>query len=310
MRGIGIGAIVAALWLVAGSAAAGGHASIAFVHAGDIWLVGVDGRGAHDITRTAGAAESSPSWSPDGSQLAYLRGAEVWEMHADGTGQHRVVPGPPAGFARYVVQAGVDWSSTGELAYVTWDAASQRPEIVVANGDGSAGRTLGVDPNPPGEARTPWYIDLVWSPRGDRLYFELDNVTDRYGIFSVAPDGTGLTHLYGTSAGSFAPSLSPDGSRLVYTRPRGGGRVPDLDIRLAKSNGADPQWLTRVRGDDVDGSWSPDSRRVVFASQRGDTPLRIGSGPTDLFVIDVSGRRVHRLLHLAGTETDPQWQPG
>jgi Tol biopolymer transport system component len=311
MLRVAVAAVVAAFALPAAGAHSGAPLPlVAFVHGGDIWAVGVDGRGARDLTRTPSVNESSPSWSPDGMQLAYLRGAEVWEMHADGGDPHLVVSGPPAGFASYVESAGVNWSSTGRIAYVTWDSQLHQPELVVANADGTGAQPLALDPNPPGEHRTPWYDDLVWSPDGARLYFALDDIDNRYGIFSIAPDGTGFAQLAGTSAGYVGLAFSRAGSRLVYTRPHGGiGPIAYLDLRLAKANGAKPEWLTKAPGDDISGSWSRDSQRVVFASQRGAKPLRLNS-PLDLYVIDVRTDSVHRLLHLTGSESDPQWQPG
>jgi Tol biopolymer transport system component len=230
-------------------------------------------------------------------------------MNADGSDQRRITGGATRGFVQFVHAAGIAWSSTGRIAYAVWDDKAQTEDVVVANADGTDPHLLGLDPNVPGlQHRTPWFESLAWTPDGSRLLFGLDNVEDQWGIFSVAADGSGLEHLRGTIEGDALPRASPDGGRLVYTRPSNGRRGSDL--RIADANGMHARWLTHARGEDVGGSWSPDGRRVVFASQRGAKPSRQVSSPFDLFVVDVSTRHVHRLLHLRGNELDPQWQPG
>jgi Tol biopolymer transport system component len=282
---------------------------VAFVHRGDIWTVRTDGSGLRNLTRTAHAAEAAPAWSPDGQSLAYMRGTAVWEMNANGANQRQIVPPVSAGF-QTAAAAGVAWSSKGQIAYATYDDTRSMADIAVANADGSGAHALGLDPNLPGESRSPRFVTLTWTPDGSGLVFDLDNIDNRFGIWRVNADGSGLRHVVGTLEADFAPAFSPDGTRLVYTRPR---TLPnsdyDYDLRLATASGARAGWLTRLGGADIGGSWSRTGRQIVFASQRGSEKPRVGS-PYDLYVIAVGSRHVHRLLHLPGSETDPQWQPG
>jgi Tol biopolymer transport system component len=276
---------------------------VAFVHGGDIWTVRTDGSSLRNLTRTAGAAEAAPAWSPDGQSIAYMRGAAVWEMNADGANQRQIVPAVSAGF-QTAIAAGVAWSTKNQIAYATYDDTRKMADIAVANADGSGAHALGLDPNLPGESRSPGYVTLTWTPDGTGLVFDLDNIDNRFGIWRVNADGSGLRHVQGTLEADFAPAFSPDGTRLVYTRPR---TLPnkdyDYDLRLAAASGAGASWLTRRRGGDIGGSWSRSGRQIVFAAQRR------ARGTYDLYVVDVVTRRVHRLLHLPGSETAPQWQP-
>jgi TolB protein len=59
--------------------------------------------------------------------------------------------------------------------------------------------------------------------------------------------------------------------------------------------------LTNNELDDVDPSWSPDGKRVVFASRRRSS--------FDLYVMNARGGRVRRLLALPGDQREPVWSP-
>ena len=69
--------------------AVGGQASdkITFVSdregASDIWIMNADG--SDSVNLTQGRDCASPTWSPDGTQIAYIASGEIWLMDADGS---------------------------------------------------------------------------------------------------------------------------------------------------------------------------------------------------------------------------------
>jgi Tol biopolymer transport system component len=69
--------------------AGGGEAARAPVPRGEIFVVGADGRGRQNLTRTA-AGESELALSPDGRRIAYVRTegirSQIWVMNVDGAG--------------------------------------------------------------------------------------------------------------------------------------------------------------------------------------------------------------------------------
>jgi Tol biopolymer transport system component len=101
-------------------------------------------------------------------------------------------------------------------------------------------------------------------------------VFTRDGVLQVInADGTGLTPLPNED-GARAPSWSPDGSRVAYARLSGAG-----DIVVRNADGSNPVVLTSNPDQENNPRWSPDSRRLVFCRTVG--------GHQQLFVINADG---------------------
>jgi Tol biopolymer transport system component len=96
--------------------------------------------------------------------------------------------------------------------------------------------------------------------------------------------------------GMVRPVISPDQSLIVYAALG--------DLWLVSTEGGNPIPLTRDEPLDTDPHWAPDSRSIVFASDR--------SGTMDLWIKDVEappseGER--RLTTSLGAELSPAWSP-
>ena len=96
--------------------------------------------------------------------------------------------------------------------------------------------------------------------------------------------------------GMVRPVVSPDHSRIVYAALG--------DLFLVPTEGGDPTLLTRDEALDTDPHWAPDSRFIVFASDR--------AGTMDLWIKDVEappGEGERRLTTSLGAELSPAWSP-
>src|SRR5438093_224983 len=62
---------------------------LAFERAGQIYAIGVDGRGLRQLTRRP-AGNGEPAWSPDSRSIAFTRRGALLVMRADGTRQRRL----------------------------------------------------------------------------------------------------------------------------------------------------------------------------------------------------------------------------
>jgi dipeptidyl aminopeptidase/acylaminoacyl peptidase len=117
---------------------------------------------------------------------------------------------------------------------VAWlSALTGQPQIWTAPVGGGAPRQLtyglGVD-------------SLQWTPTADAIFYAADKGGDeRYGFYSVSPDGTLERELLPrTDAFTFAGSYTPDGRRLLYATTARDGRSFDLFSAALDGSGSQP----------------------------------------------------------------------
>jgi Tol biopolymer transport system component len=146
----------------------------------DGWhTVAEDGTGDRPLVDPLGRVAQRAQWSPDGSQIVFGirhgsildRSVELWITDARGGSARRMTEVPDG-------SSFVGWNPDGRIAYLTPrpEGAAKRFDLVLANPDGSAPKTVAaVDQGPNG-----------WSPDGTRVYlFEGDYPATRLVIIEV-----------------------------------------------------------------------------------------------------------------------------
>lgn len=120
-------------------------------------------------------------------------------------------------------------------------------------------------------------------------------------LYAMPAAGGTATRLTNTTANEATPALSPDGTRLAYTRDDGG--LPRLWIANANGTGA-----VRVTDSldfggaaDVSPTWSAGSDRVAFVSTT--------SGSARLYQLTLSGMTIAPLLSDTAPDVEPSWNP-
>ena len=215
--------------------------------------------------------DRNPTVSPDGKRLIFQSdrsGQRALYMSAV-TGEDVTVFLDSGDAPRYA-----DWSPQGDQIAFAADVGGE-DDIFVINVDGTDRRRLTVHPARDGHPR--------WSPDGSRIFFNSERVAsepeapqtgeDVVDIFSIRPDGSDLTrHTWCRSECSY-PSLSSDGSKLLYRRvfwdeDSDGERIRNSEIVVANVDGSDEQNLTQDPSYDVYPIWSHDGRWVYFSSVR------------------------------------------
>lgn len=106
------------------------------------------------------------------------------------------------------------------------------------------------------------------------------------------------------------PTISPDGRYVAYVYYPGDGTS---QIMVVDSRGQ-PRNLTNSRSFNIDPSWAPDGKSIVFASDRifsGNNQITDGHGERyNLYVLSVEGGiGVRPLTHTAGNSRQPSWSP-
>ncbi len=105
----------------------------------------------------------------------------------------------------------------------------------------------------------------LWSPRGDRIMFSRQADGD-YEIYTVKPDGTGVTRLTFSKGNDAHMSWSPDGSHIVFASTRLGFKdeaiytdapQPYGELFVMKADGSDVQQITDNQWEDGTPAWVP-----------------------------------------------------
>jgi len=199
----------------------------------------------------------SPAFSPGASRIAFDHGVSIALVNADGTGDLRLLPpnreddGEPA------------FSPTGERLVFSAGTSVSKP-----SGIQRAIWVRSVDGTMPPRQLSPRGSDPVWSRRNVIAFVRSGE------IWVVRPSGRGLRQV--TGGGGFAPTWSPDGTRIAFSRH---GTIFVFDFRAQRL-------IRAARGAGAVGlACSPDGRRfAVNAYRRG------------LQTIDAHGNDLHELV--------------
>jgi len=306
----------------------------------EIYVMGADGTGVRQVTRT-GAFAGSPSFSPDGRQLVCYQ-ADLSAVIDISDPRRLRAATKIIRIDLATLQDKVLAEGAGEKWSPRWLASGQ---VGYASGGPEGGlEFVGGTPGPRGSFESP-----SWSPDGMKAVFHRETVTEwppaheqhsrdpafrlfRTGIFpSYSPDGTELISGTGTRAlahngilsmradgtnrrivfddperSSVAAVFSPKGDRIAFGLGSffGGmiGRPATVsNIALVNADGSGLRLLTT--GDVNDGfpSWSPDARRLVFR-----TASALGKG---LRILDLTTGQTTVLTDGSYIDNFPSWSP-
>jgi Tol biopolymer transport system component len=152
-----------------------------------------------------------------------------------------------------------------------------------------------------------------FAPDGERFAY-----SGGFAIGVARTDGTGQRWLTepcpeGNCVGVTDPHWSPDG-KLIAVHVEHYGTVPKRPKPPARGlwlmRASDGKLVRRIAGPHArDPDWSPDGRRLIYATSwgRGDDNEAVGG---NLYRVGRDGRNVRRLVHRKRiAETSPSWSP-
>ncbi len=105
-------------------------------------------------------------------------------------------------------------------------------------------------------------------------------------------------HSYPAEGSDFDPSISRDGTSMIFASTR---HSMNPDIYYKDVDAVAVVQLTSDPASDVQPCFSPDGRRVAFASDR--------TGNWDIWIVNLDGQQAVQVTSSAGHEVHPTWSP-
>jgi TolB protein len=228
----------------------------------------------------------SPSWSPDGQNLAYVSFEDKLPtvyVQLLKTGERRRVS------ARAGVNQAPAWSPDGKKLALTLSTRDGNLDIYTLDLTTQALTRITDDPGIDTEPQ--------WSKDGASIYF----TSDRAGgpqIYRIGVQpGDKPRRLTFQGSYNARPRLSPDESQLAFvTQEDGAYHIAVMDLR----GRGDVQTLTRGRFD-VSPSYAPNGAEIIYASR--------DRGRGVLALVSADGRVQERLVSSEGEVQEPAWSP-
>ncbi len=261
-----------------------------------IWRIDSDGANLVRVTtrQSPGCCfYSTPAWSPDGGAIAYSENRDGrWTLYiqklASGTPTAVTSSSPGDSY-------GGNFSPDGKFMVYTHGLAA-----------GSAIETVDVRQNCCAHELThdKRFADNVspsYSPDQRHILY-ISSRTGTPQVWVMDDDGLSPEQLVqpqfrsdGRALDANSPAFSPDGSRLVFSREV---EHSNRQLFTASAAGGSQGQLT-AEGLNDDPSWAPDSRHVVFKSNR--------TGREQLWIIDIETRVLRQLTNTQGAASYPAW---
>ncbi|HYM12989.1 MAG TPA: protein kinase [Bryobacterales bacterium] len=306
----------------------------------DIYVKRVDSGAPLRLT-TDPASDRDPVWSPDGAYLAFVResGKEggIYLVPSLGGPERRLTDvAPPNAAFRFTKRlawspdgkwlAVADGSATSSMFLVSMETGERKKLTSPESGPGDSQPAFSVDgrklafsrvladvsrelytvPVSGGEAARLTFdgrfaMNPVWTPDGESILFA-SNRSGAFLIWKVAASGGTPERASAVSANTASFSLSPRGDRLAYTDSFSDTNIWKVEVGESKRAAGRPVELIASTRADTTPQFSPDGKRIAFASGR--------SGAGEIWVCNANGSNAVQLTSYRGlTVGSPWWSP-
>jgi Tol biopolymer transport system component len=263
------------------------------LRAGDLYVVGADGRGARRLT-SRGGTDVPVTWSSDGSRVVFLRSVppsfqnnQLWVIRATGGRATQVTREPPN-----TTFQDVRWPRPG--TWITFGAflADNDAEIAVTAPDGTGYRRL--------TSNLVEDRDPAWSPDGKSIAFSrAGSRSNTAALWLMRSDGSRPRRLTRADARRDTnPAWSPDGRQIAFVRAPRNAFLGALVIARADGSGArtvptPPVFPARI-------SWAPDGKTIALAAEPGNWPA--------IYSVGADGAGLTRVTQTIFAAA-PSWAP-
>jgi Tol biopolymer transport system component len=250
-----------------------------------IWIVNVDGSGAHEVDSSSSFLVH-PQWSPDDSRIVYVANSggttplTIYSAAAEGTGAPANLTVGEDG------QGPLEWAPDGsKLAFIS----NRTGNLDVFSMDKNGSATM----NLTNRTGTDGQDGPVWSPDGTKIVFTGSN-----RIWIMNADGSSPVNLSGTSGMQHAdPIWSPDGTLIYFVADPS----TNASLWVMNANGANQHSIDSSADIDLEPVPSPDGSRIAWSSKR--------DGNFEIYVSDADGSNPVRVTNAPEDDKHPRWRP-
>ena len=285
---------------------------------------------------TFGGQNAEAYWSPKGDRIVFqstrddLKADQIFTMRADGSDVKMVSTGKGRTTCGYFLNnREILYSSTHTYS----PAIPPEPDrsqgyvwpvypyyvIYKARADGSNLRALRPNAPAPG-LETSYNAEATVSPNGKRIIFTSNRDGD-LDLYSMRPDGKDvrrLTNRVGYDGGAF---YSPDSKMIVWRAGlpeteeqtadyrrllrQGLVRPSKMEIWYARADGTDARPVTANGAANFAPFFTPDGKRIIFASNMGDPRGR----KFELYLIKLDGTGLEQVTYGDEFDSFPMFSP-
>jgi TolB protein len=248
----------------------------------NLWIADADGDNAQPAL-TSPEPIISPSWAPNGVQLAYVSFESrkpVVYVHDVATGKRKIV----ANFKGS--NSAPSWSPDGQQMAVTLSRDGGSQIFLIPSSGGEAQRltqSASIDTEP------------VFTPDASAIYF----VSDRGGspqIYRMPAKGGPVQRVTFNGSYNISPSISPDGKKLAYISRQGGQfKLYIMDLQTEQFEA-----LSDTSADEKP-SFAPNGKLIIYATQV--------AGKEALMTVNWENKTAVRLNGQSGDIREPNWGP-
>jgi Tol biopolymer transport system component/predicted Ser/Thr protein kinase len=240
-------------------------------------------------------------WSPDGKYLAIAdrtspRDPNAIFLLSIDTGEKRRVTTPPPQSFRDLLPA---FSPDGRsLAFIRMERTGVSDVYLVPAAGGEPKRLTydGLDL---------WFNGVAWTPDGQEVVFSSPR-GGPFALWRIPASGGAPEQVAGVGRDARYPSISRRGNRLAYTESFSNENIwriemPGTGGPAPPATGSPAKLIVSTREQDSP-QFSPDGKRIVFASNR--------SGSPEIWVCDSEGLNPVQLTSFGGPWAGtPRWSP-